>query len=156
MLSRVEIEFLESPGSFGAKYSKSLRHRLRKKAELLRFELNLLMEAGFVGVAGNRDRVAKVRNLEKSPRRVPFSNRGAPVVRSPGFEPGSSAWEAGVLAKLDYDRVKHISKTKTNLSFIHYLIRFIAKSLSPTNSKKNTREGEALTCPKTSLTPTQA
>jgi intergrase/recombinase len=25
-------------------------------------------------------------------------------VRSPGFEPGSSAWEADVLAKLDYDR----------------------------------------------------
>ena len=26
------------------------------------------------------------------------------LVRSPGFEPGSSAWEADVLAKLDYDR----------------------------------------------------
>ena len=26
------------------------------------------------------------------------------VVRSPGFEPGLSAWEAGVLTKLDYDR----------------------------------------------------
>ncbi len=26
------------------------------------------------------------------------------VVRSPGFEPGSSAWEADVLAMLDYDR----------------------------------------------------
>jgi hypothetical protein len=26
------------------------------------------------------------------------------VVRSPGFEPGSSAWQADVLAKLDYDR----------------------------------------------------
>jgi hypothetical protein len=26
------------------------------------------------------------------------------MVRSPGFEPGLSAWEAGVLAKLDYDR----------------------------------------------------
>jgi hypothetical protein len=26
------------------------------------------------------------------------------MVRSPGFEPGSSAWEADVLAKLDYDR----------------------------------------------------
>jgi hypothetical protein len=28
------------------------------------------------------------------------------VVRSPGFEPGSSAWQADVLAKLDYDRSK--------------------------------------------------
>jgi hypothetical protein len=27
------------------------------------------------------------------------------VVRSPGFEPGSSAWEADVLARLDYDRI---------------------------------------------------
>ena len=26
-------------------------------------------------------------------------------MRSPGFEPGSSAWEADVLAKLDYDRL---------------------------------------------------
>jgi hypothetical protein len=60
------------------------------------------------------------------------------MVRSPGFEPGSSAWEAGVLAKLDYDRVKHISQTKTNLNFIHYLNRLIAKSLSPTNPKRNT------------------
>jgi hypothetical protein len=25
-------------------------------------------------------------------------------VRSPGFEPGSSAWQADVLAKLDYNR----------------------------------------------------
>ena len=28
-------------------------------------------------------------------------------MRSPGFEPGSSAWEADVLAKLDYDRYCH-------------------------------------------------
>jgi hypothetical protein len=27
------------------------------------------------------------------------------LVRSPGFEPGSSAWEADVLARLDYDRL---------------------------------------------------
>jgi hypothetical protein len=33
------------------------------------------------------------------------------MVRSPGFEPGSSAWEADVLAKLDYDRAdKQIDK----------------------------------------------
>ena len=31
-------------------------------------------------------------------------------VRSPGFEPGSSAWEADVLAKLDYDRVQNVGK----------------------------------------------
>jgi hypothetical protein len=30
------------------------------------------------------------------------------MVRSPGFEPGSSAWEADVLAKLDYDRLHFV------------------------------------------------
>jgi hypothetical protein len=37
-----------------------------------------------------------------------FSKTSCPrrnVVRSPGFEPGSSAWEADVLAMLDYDRI---------------------------------------------------
>ena len=33
------------------------------------------------------------------------------LVRSPGFEPGSSAWEADVLARLDYDR-KSITTSK--------------------------------------------
>ena len=32
------------------------------------------------------------------------SREGTSLVRSPGFEPGSSAWQADVLAKLDYDR----------------------------------------------------
>ncbi len=32
------------------------------------------------------------------------------MVRSPGFEPGSSAWQADVLAKLDYDRSKDGSR----------------------------------------------
>ena len=30
---------------------------------------------------------------------------GEIVMRSPGFEPGLSAWEADVLTKLDYDRL---------------------------------------------------
>jgi hypothetical protein len=33
-----------------------------------------------------------------------YCNSRKGVVRSPGFEPGSSAWQADVLAKLDYDR----------------------------------------------------
>jgi len=38
------------------------------------------------------------------------------VVRSPGFEPGSSAWQADVLTKLDYDRPRQTSlKTKQNI-----------------------------------------
>jgi integrase len=34
-------------------------------------------------------------------------------VRSPGFEPGSSAWEADVLAKLDYDRLGQTTFSNT-------------------------------------------
>ena len=43
-----------------------------------------------------------------------------PLVRPPGFEPGSSAWEADVLAKLDYGRneCENFSKREiTNLNF---------------------------------------
>ena len=29
---------------------------------------------------------------------------GSPLVRPPGFEPGSPAWQADVLARLDYGR----------------------------------------------------
>ena len=50
--------------------------------------------------------VAKIGNLEKSSFQFSFSTREGFMVRSPGFEPGSSAWEADVLAKLDYDRLK--------------------------------------------------
>jgi hypothetical protein len=42
------------------------------------------------------------------------------VVRSPGFEPGSSAWEAGVLAKLDYDRLKQSLNLASLFSVIDY------------------------------------
>ena len=47
-------------------------------------------------------------------------------MRSPGFEPGSSAWEADVLARLDYDRLfmrtwqKHINR----IDFYPLLCRF--------------------------------
>ena len=43
------------------------------------------------------------------------------MVRSPGFEPGSSAWEADVLTKLDYDRIAFgipfQRESKMNLNF---------------------------------------
>ena len=45
-------------------------------------------------------------------------------MRPPGFEPGSSAWEADVLAKLDYGRNKHQNLDKkeiTNLNFYSLL-----------------------------------
>jgi hypothetical protein len=58
------------------------------------------------------------------------------MVRSPGFEPGSSAWEADVLAKLDYDRVKHISQIKANLNFYLLPYKRRAKLLSFVNPKR--------------------
>ena len=39
------------------------------------------------------------------------------MVRSPGFEPGSSAWEADVLARLDYDRLESDEDEITCLNF---------------------------------------
>ena len=36
-------------------------------------------------------------------------------MRSPGFEPGSSAWEADVLTKLDYDRAQAHMTTANRL-----------------------------------------
>ena len=103
MLSRTELEFLKNPRDFDANYTKSLRHRLHKKVELLQDELRILEKAGFV-VAKNGNRAARNSNLGEGANRVPLQNPGDFMVRSPGFEPGSSAWQADVLAKLDYDR----------------------------------------------------
>ena len=41
------------------------------------------------------------------------------MVRSPGFEPGSSAWEADVLAKLDYDRQSILQQTSVRKADIN-------------------------------------
>ena len=44
-------------------------------------------------------------------------------MRSPGFEPGSSAWEADVLARLDYDRLScknNAENSVTDWTFIPY------------------------------------
>jgi hypothetical protein len=103
MLSRAEIEFLRNPSNFDANYSKSLRCRLNKKVKTLRQEMQLLEEAGFV-VANNRNWVTKNSCGGNGANRSSPQNPSAFMVRSPGFEPGSSAWEADVLAKLDYDR----------------------------------------------------
>ena len=104
MLSKAEINFLENPESFNEKYQKSLRCRLRRKSKLLKYELRLLERAGFIGVAKNSDEVAQNSCFGGSANRTPLQNPSDFVVRSPGFEPGSSAWEADVLAKLDYNR----------------------------------------------------
>ena len=53
-----------------------------------------------------------VRNPEKVDRCIA-------EMRSPGFEPGSSAWEADVLARLDYDRTMswRLMRRKMGLNF---------------------------------------
>ena len=43
-----------------------------------------------------------------------FCEQKGSMVRSPGFEPGSSAWEADVLTKLDYDRYIHFDYLDLN------------------------------------------
>jgi len=87
MLSQAELEFLKNPSGFGANYAKSLRHRLRKKVRVLRQELRLLEEAGFGGVAENRDRVVEFSNPGENVNQAPFSDSRAFVVRSPGLIP---------------------------------------------------------------------
>ena len=106
MLSQTELELLKKSGNFDANYTKSLRHLLHKKVQILHQELKLLESAGFFGVANNRNRVVEFSDRGENANQAPFQNRGIIMVRSPGFEPGSSAWEADVLAKLDYDRLK--------------------------------------------------
>jgi hypothetical protein len=92
MLSRTELDFLRNPGDFDAKYAKSLRHRLNKKVKTLQDELEMLEEAGFV-VAKNSNWVAKNSAGGIGANRVPIQNRRNIMVRSPGFEPGSSVWQ---------------------------------------------------------------
>jgi hypothetical protein len=42
-------------------------------------------------------------------------------MRSPGFEPGSSAWEADVLARLDYDRTTSWKLIRREMGLNFYL-----------------------------------
>ena len=51
----------------------------------------------------------EIRHRETGPETDFFQERkcgnvGFPLVRPPGFEPGSPAWQADVLARLDYGR----------------------------------------------------
>jgi len=56
------------------------------------------------------------------------------MVRSPGFEPGSSAWEADVLAKLDYDRTLGIQ----DLAKVEQQILNTLEKLKSNGYKNNT------------------
>jgi hypothetical protein len=82
MLSQVEVEFLRNPSRFGAKYSTSLRHRIRDKVNLLCSELALLERAGFVEAVKNRDNTVKFSSPSENTKQAPFLDRGAPVVRT--------------------------------------------------------------------------
>ena len=46
-------------------------------------------------------------------------------MRSPGFEPGSSAWEADVLTKLDYDR-----SFRPNHVFVGFILPTVTLSVT--------------------------
>ena len=101
MLSKIELEYLRSPERFDTNYRKALRHRIRSKVRALREELTLLANAEFLKVTGNCDGVTEFYNHKQSSNQAALQEM---LVRSPGFEPGLSAWEADVLTKLDYDR----------------------------------------------------
>jgi hypothetical protein len=103
MLSKTEIEFLNCPDGFNADYAKVLRSRIKSKVRTLREEIGLLENAG-IKVTENCNAVTEYCNPSKPANQTAFLEQSGKMVRSPGFEPGSSAWQADVLAKLDYDR----------------------------------------------------
>jgi hypothetical protein len=71
MLSKVELEFLKSPESFGADYSRVLRHRIKVKRAQLREESVLFGEK--VNVTENCN-VTEFCNGKQSPNQAAFSN----------------------------------------------------------------------------------
>ena len=103
MLSKTELEFLKRPKMFKADYAKVLRSRIKRKVRSLREEITLLENAG-IKVTENCNAVTEYCNPSKPSNQAAFSELSGKMVRSPGFEPGLSAWEAEVLTKLDYDR----------------------------------------------------
>jgi hypothetical protein len=107
MLSKTEMEFLKRPDEFNADYAKVLRSRINNKVRNLREEIAILENAGII-VTENCNAVTEYCNPSKPANQAAFAERSGKMVRSPGFEPGSSAWEADVLAKLDYDRLHFV------------------------------------------------
>ena len=93
MLSKIELEFLKSPESFDADYCRVLRHRIKSKAQRIKSEIALL-EAYGVSVTENRNGVTEFCNGQQGLNQAALQES---LVRSPRFEPGSSAWQADVL-----------------------------------------------------------
>jgi hypothetical protein len=82
MLSKVELEFLKSPESFNADYSRVLRHRIKAKTAQLRSELALLKGTG-VSVTENCNGITEFSNGKTSLNQAYFDKK-AP---RKGFEP---------------------------------------------------------------------
>ena len=93
MLSKIEVKFLKSPENFGPDYRRVLRHRVMSKVQVMRDEIGLLERCGF-SVTENCNGVTEFCNGQQSLNQAAF--KGV-LVRSPRFEPGSSAWQADVL-----------------------------------------------------------
>jgi hypothetical protein len=96
MLSKTEIEFLKRPDEFNADYVKVLRSRIKSKVRSLREEITLLENAG-IKVTENCNEVTEYCTPSKPANQAAFTERSGKMVRSPRFEPGSSAWQADVL-----------------------------------------------------------
>ena len=93
MLSKVELQYLRSPDAFSADYQRILRHRIRRKVQQLKALLPLLEARGY-NVTDCCNSVTEFYNGQGCLNQA-ASNKI--MVRSPGFEPGSSAWQADVL-----------------------------------------------------------
>ena len=75
MLSKTEQEFLNNPASFNSNYQRSLRRRLKVKAEKMREELSLLKSSG-LNVAENCSGVAEFCSVNQSLNQAPSMNQG--------------------------------------------------------------------------------
>ncbi len=96
MLSKIELEFLKSPESFNADYSRVLRHRIKAKTAQMRDELALLEGSG-LSVTENCDNVTEFCNGQQSLNQAALREL---MVLRPGFGPGSATREAAILSPL--------------------------------------------------------
>ena len=90
-LSQKEIEYLHSPEKFDLDHSYVLKHKIKSKVKALNEELKLLTNAGFLNLTENSNSLMEFNKTVISSNQACFQEF---KVRSPGFEPGSSAWEA--------------------------------------------------------------
>jgi hypothetical protein len=64
------------------------------------------------------------------------------VVRPPRFEPGSPAWEASVLTKLDYGRAcELIQRTNKNKAFPHHTAENLSNPIRQVTHARKLKSG---------------